>query len=602
MDRLWNYYRNLNLQNKLRFSYILLILIPVTLLCVVYYGVASQSILDIAKKNILDVTVKNTQIIDHQLEAIQNGAVNLNVDADIFEMLKNMEYVPESNLMVMDKIMNVILKKYFTNDYILSANIMTPRYIFGDNSQLIIPNRLFFQSDIYQQLQGRRGEANWIPTYQVEKEFNLDFTTDNSTIFSLAQILNPVFINPERPNDVQYLEKDSNAVLIVNFNEELIQDMFEGSNSVKGSFYCISSMEGNIVAHSDHSRNGSEEKLPWLKYAAGVRNGSVLLKYEKQYVVVCFAVSDITGWVSASVTPVNSLLNDVSIIQVLTVVVWILLFILAMVLSTVFSRRIIQPVNRLVTAMKQAGKGNFSLRLATNGTDEMQYLTEKYNEMGERIQKLIEENYKSEIRKKESEIMALNLQLNPHFLYNTLNIINMMALEEGKEEISKILTSLSDMLQYTFRNEQEMVVFEEEYLWLQNYLHIMQARFEGKFQVEYEVENNIFQYHIPKLLLQPLVENAIVHGFRGMESGGLLSIKGWKEEGRLCLEIKDNGKGMDPEEQKRAMSGDFNRIGLSNAVQRLGLIYGEDGRLEINSGPGRGTRIMVSVPLQSGDQ
>lgn len=602
MDKLWNYYKNLNIQNKLRFSYILLILIPVTLLCVVYYGVASQSILDIAKKNILDVTVKNTQIIDHQLEAIQNGAVNLNVDADIFEMLKNMEYVPESDLMIMDKIMNAILKKYFTNEYILSANIMTPRYIFGDNSQLIIPNRLFFQSGIYQQLQGRRGEANWIPTYQVEKEFSLDFTTENSTVFSLAQILNPVFINPERPNDVQYLEKDSNAVLIVNFNEELIQDMFEGSNSVKGSFYCISSRDGNIVAHSDHSRNGSEEKLPWLKYAAGVRSGSVLLKYEEQYVVACFAVSDITGWVSASVTPVNSLLNDVSVIQVLTVVVWILLFILAMVLSTVISRRITQPVNRLVTAMKQAGKGNFSLRLATNGTDEMQYLTEKYNEMGERIQKLIEENYKSEIRKKESEIMALNLQLNPHFLYNTLNIINMMVLEEGKEEISKILTSLSDMLQYTFRNEQEMVVFEEEYLWLQNYLHIMQARFEGKFQVEYEVGNDIFRYQLPKLLLQPLVENSIVHGFRGMESGGLLSIKGWKADGRLYLEIKDNGKGMDPEEQKKVMTGDLKRIGLGNAVQRLRLLYGEDGRIRIDSEPGRGTRIVVSVPLRRVDQ
>ncbi len=593
-----NYYSKLNLQNKLRFSYILLILIPVTLLCVVYYWVASQSILDIAKKNILDVTVKNTQIIDRQLDAVQTGAVNLNVDSDIYELLKGTDTAPESKLLVKDKKIYAVLKKYFSNSYILSATIMTPRYIFGDNSQLIIPNRLFFQSQIYQQIKDHPGQARWIPTYQVENEFKLDYTVNDKTIFSLAQMLNPVYIDPEHPNDVRFPEKESNAVLIVNFNETLMQDMFEGSNSVKGSFYCISSPEGIIVSHSEPDRNGTTEELPWLKIAESSRNGSILLKYQKQYVVVCFAVSEVTGWVSAYVTPVNSLLNNVSKIQFLTIVVWIVLFILAMILAAVFSRRITQPVNRLVSAMKQVGKGNFSLRLPTSGKDEMQYLTEKYNEMGEKIHILIEENYKSEIRKKETEIMALNLQINPHFLYNTLNIINMMALEEGNAEVSKMLISLSDMLQYTFRNRQEMVVFEEEYLWLQNYLHIMQIRFEGKFQVEYDVEKEVYRYLVPKLLLQPLVENAIVHGFRGREAGGILEIAGRRDDTRLYLTITDNGKGMDQEEQNRAMSGDFNRIGLSSAVQRLQLLFGEEGVLKVITEPDNGTRIEVSFPLK----
>lgn len=204
-------------------------------------------------------------------------------------------------------------------------------------------------------------------------------------------------------------------------------------------------------------------------------------------------------------------------LQMLTVFLGILIFILAMLVSKIFARKITLPIEKLVGAMKQVGKGDFSVRLATNGRDELQYLTEKYNDMSERIQILIEENYESEIRNRESEIMALNLQMNPHFLYNTLNIINMMALEEGNEEISRMLLCLSDMLQYTFRNKQELAAFSEEYLWLQNYLHIMEMRFEGKFKVVYEVERELGQYKVPKLLLQPLVENAVVHGFRDMK-------------------------------------------------------------------------------------
>lgn len=599
MHKIKTYYNNLNLQNKLRFSYILLILVPVTLLCIVYYFVASENILDIARKNILDVTVKNVNIIDEQLKAIQTSAMHLNVDADVYKVLDEMDSVKDSELLVNDKNLSTVLQKYFSNEYVISSNIMTQRYVFGENMPLIVPEQQFFQSKLYQEIKGKKGEAQWIPTYRVEQEFSLDFTVENQMVFSLMQELNPVWIDPEHPNNIEYLERESDAVLIVNMNESLFRDMFENSNSVKGSFYCISTADGKIVVHTDEEKNGTEEELPWLKQSSGKQEGSFTLKYGGKNVVVCFARSKVTGWVAASVTPVNSLLDNVSKLQFVTILVWILLFVMAMILAAVFSAKITKPVELLVNAMRQVGKGNFALRLPVNGTDEMQYLTEKYNEMGEKIETLIEENYKSEIRKKESEIMALNLQLNPHFLYNTLNIINMMALEEGNMEISKMLISLSDMLQYTFRNKQELVVFEEEYIWLQNYLHIMKERFEGKFQVEYEIEKEILQYKVPKLLLQPLVENAIVHSFGGMDCGGILRITGHKRDGKLCFEVCDNGRGMSEDEREKAMTASSNRIGLANAIQRIDLIYGEQGELKIDTAPSRGTRISVILPCEA---
>lgn len=597
MRTIRSWYGRLNLQNRLRASYIVLTLLPVTLLCIIYYWVASRSILEIAEENILDVTVKNTQIIDRQLEAIQAGAVQLNVDGDIFDILERLEEMEDSQLLMADRIVVGVLKKYFPDSAILNVTIMTPRYVFGDNSQLIIPNRQFFESEFYRKMQGKRGRAQWVPTYEVKEKFGLDFDAD-TMIFSLVQELNPLQISPWTPNDVRGLSTD--AVLVVNFTDDMMRDMFGTGSSVEGSFYCVSSPDGTVVSHTDPGKQGKREPLPWLETALRERRGSLLLSYGGERMVVCYAVSEVTGWVAASVTPVNSLLNKVSRIQYFTAAVWAFLFFAAMSLASVFSRRITRPVEHLVSAMREMGRGEFGRRLPTSGNDEMQYLTEKYNEMGERIQTLIRENYESEIRKKESEIMALNLQLNPHFLYNTLNIINLMALEEGNDEVSKMLISLSEMLRYTFRNRQELVTFEEEYRWLRNYISIMQMRYEGRFEPCYEVEKEVLGRKLPKLLLQPLVENAIIHGFKGMDSGGVVTLCAAVCQGWLTITLRDNGRGMDADELEAAMRGDHSRIGLSNALRRLHLIYGGAASLEVETRPGEGTLIRIRIPPQEG--
>lgn len=552
------------------------------------------------EKNILDVTKKNVQIIDQRLKTIEDMVVQLNVDSELFGILQGIKDAADSEILLADRRMKTILQKYFSSSDIVSANIMTPRYVFGDNMQFVIPEDNFFSSEIYEKVIGQKGIIQWIPTYQVEKEYALDFPVENKTVFSLVQELNPVLVTPEQPNSIEYLNNNMEAVLVINFKETQMETMFGGSNSIKGAFYCVSSPEGVIVSHSDKNKNGNIETLPWLKNAAETKEGSVVLKYQGQKTVVCYAVSGVTGWVAAFVTPVDSLLNTVSKLQNLTILVWILIFILAMILANIFSRRIVRPVNQLVEAMKQIGSGDFGIRLSVQGKDEMQYLTEKYNEMGEKIQVLIEQNYKSEIRKKEAEIMALNLQLNPHFLYNTLNIINMMALEEGNDEVSRMLISLSDMLQYTFRNRQELVKINEEYIWLQNYLHIMKIRFEGKFEICYKIDKNVYQYLIPKLLLQPLVENAIIHGFREMNSGGILQVTAEKCGQELYLEVADNGRGMDDDELEYARSKDYNRIGLNNAEMRIHLIYGEKGKLNVVTAKGKGTKIIVTIPCEIG--
>lgn len=598
MNKLRTCFNSLNLQNKLRLCFIFLILIPSLIIGVAYYWVSYHSIIDIAKKNILDVVVKNTQLIDRQMGYVQESAVNLNVDADMYRLLSDVDTVPDSELLVKDKKIQAILQKYFVDEDIVTTTIMTEKFIFGDNSQLKVPVANFFSSTLWESLRERRGEAQWVPTYVVQDTFGLDYAVENPTVYSMIQPLNPTFIDPEKPSETRALSEDFNAVLVISFRDNLIREMFEASNSVDDSQFCISSPKGEIVSHSDAAKAGTTQELPWLWHITD-KTGNMLLQYQGEKVLVCYEVSRVTGWVFASITPVKALVHNVVSLQTLTVFLCILIFLLAMLVSKIFARKITLPVEKLVGAMKQVGKGDFSVRLATSGMDELQYLTEKYNDMSEQIRILIEENYESEIRNRESEIMALNLQMNPHFLYNTLNIINMMALEEGKEEISRMLLCLSDMLQYTFRNKQELAAFREEYLWLQNYLHIMEMRFEGKFQVVYEVDRELGQYSVPKLLLQPLVENAVVHGFRDMKSGGLLWIRGKIETDAILLEVEDNGRGMSGEEIEKAMQGDYHRIGLENTRRRIQLLYGEKGCMQIETRPGEGTCIRIRIPLSA---
>lgn len=598
MEKIKKWYRKLNLQNKLRISYIALILIPVTVICVVYYEVASQSIIEIAKNNILEGMIKNVQILDRDLKGIQESAQGMNLNNEIYKLLEDLPKSSDSEILQKDKKARLELQKAFSNEYILTANIFTPEFVFGDNGNAIIPVQNFYESEIYREAIKSAEKMKWIPTYHAEKEYGVDYRMQKVNYFSLIEELQPVYIEPENISSMKSMKQNMHAVLVLNFNPEFMDSVLEEKKSIEGSFFCVSDREGTIVAHTDQKKNGSKEQLPWLTKITK-NNGSMILEYQGEKVLICYAVSEITDWIVVNVTPLNSLLNHVSIIQRLTILIWMVLFLLAMFFSRIFSRRITRPVERLVRAMQMIGEGNFEQRLPVNGEDEIQYLTEKYNEMRDKIECLIEENYKSEIRNKESEIMALTLQLNPHFLYNTLNIINMLALENGDIDASNLIISLSDMLQYTFRNKKELVVFREEYQWLQNYLTIMQIRYEGKFEVRYNIDETVSDCMIPKLILQPLVENAIMHGFRGLKRKGVLVIYAKKEDEKICIGVKDNGAGMTSETIREAMEQTSNRIGLGNVIRRIQLLYGENGRVDIQSKAGEGTEIRIYFPMKS---
>jgi len=243
------------------------------------------------------------------------------------------------------------------------------------------------------------------------------------------------------------------------------------------------------------------------------------------------------------------------------------------------------------------GEGDFDSRVPVDIKDEFGYFTHKFNQMNEKIKKLIEENYIVTIREKESQIMALNLQMNPHFLYNTLNIINCMAIENKDKEVSEMIIKLRDMLVYTVKNKKDIIRFSDDLQWLKNYLYIMSKRYENKFTVCFDIDSRIYDTPVPKLFLQPFIENAIIHGFEEIDEGGIILISGSICDGKRVFSVSDNGKGMDKDTIERILNEDEASVGISNVDRRIKLLYGQEYGVAIKSDWGEGTEIKVTLPF-----
>ncbi len=598
----------MRLQNRLFFSYLVLILAQFLLFALIYYHVASKGIVDRAKEGLLDAADKGMELADAKMRGIEEKAQWVYGEEDVAMALEGIGQAEGSRLLDLDSKASAVLDKYFSGKDFVSVYIITPKYTLGNNMQVRVPPEQFYQSEIYRSLLEQEERGKWIPTYFAREEFRLDFVVEKETVFTYAY----------RMDGMGEVE-GRRSVLLVNLNPDFFRGIFTASCMGREGFYCVSSQEGRIVAHTDPKKEGTGELLPWLadmenggrgdggakerpgmelaNGEAGGKRGSVEAEYQGREMVACYTVSESTGWAVSMAVPKAQLFQGMGETQYFLYGALGLLLALALLLAMLFAQGMLRPIERLAQAMEKVGEGDFSQRLPVEGNDEMQFLALRYNEMGCEIEKLIEENYKSQLRNRESEIMALNLQLNPHFLYNTLNVINLMALEEGELEISKMVISLSDMMQYTFRNKREMVRLEEELEWLRNYTYIMEQRFIGKFQVAYAVEGEALRYEVPKLLLEPLVENAIIHGFRHMDSGGRLEIGCSRQEGRLCLKVLDNGQGISEERLKEVMGGSGERIGLSNVKKRLELIYKGGAQMEIVTEEGAGCQVFLYLPL-----
>jgi len=563
---------------------------------------------DIVQKNVLEIVKKNNEVLDSKLKRIKDNCWELLSDGDFIEKSSSTELDNIYKMVSMDIELTKILNKYFLSSQdINSVQLMTSYYAFGYSSTLgynrnYIPIDSFKESALYSSAVDAKGKLEWFPTYEFSQMFRQssisDTKSDYKYMFSALQSINTA--NIKFKNIGGATEVKENPILMINFSENFYHDIFKSSLTMKYSYFFVITKDGQFVSHQNMDKVGKRESFPWLESVVQKESGQDIVKIDGKRTLICYDTSKETGWISVIAIDYDSLLGEIiSSIKTNSVYIVIALTLIPIFISYFVSGMITKPITKLSRAIKKAGDGDFSIKVPEEGSVEINSLIGKFNSMNEKIQKLIQENYEIKIKEKEAEINALTLQLDPHFMYNTLNIVNLKLIQNGQDEASEMVMSLSAMLKFTARNKNTLVSFEQELDYLKGYIYIMSKRFEGKFNVEYDIDPELFEYSVPKFLLQPFVENALIHGFEATKDGGILKISCHIEKDKRLFIIEDNGRGMSEDRVREIMDGSSNSVGINNVRNRIRIIYGMEYDISIQSKPSEGTKVIICLPLVS---
>ncbi len=605
-------FRDLKLRTKLIISYIFLIALPTIITGYVYYNTSSDIILDNARQNIFEVVKKNNRIIDIKLSQIQESTNNLILDKQLYDVFNTNIPQDEYELIQMSRRIQEIIGKYFSQySDIYNIHIVTSYFQFGDSDFTFLKRDSFSKTKLYSEALNSNGRVKWVPTYDVKKMFRMEdmknIIFEDAYRFSAVKQLNITTVEPvglignsQYGIEMKSLDEDAERpVLIINFAEKFFKTIYQDSIKAEDAYNYIITKDGEVVSHPDVSKIGSEADPQWLKTAVTNKSGIMFINENGKKMLVCYDTLNTNQWISAVIVPADSLLKTLPVIPYYSLYFGIALTLLAILAAFIVSGWMIKPLKRLLIGIKKIGEGDFDNRLQVTSSDEIGVLVHNFNDMNDKIQQLIAENYETKIRENEAHIMALNLQLNPHFLSNTLNIINWMAIENNQSDISKMILSLSSMLEYTLRHNEEIVRFKEDFIWLKNYMFIMSNRFYGIFDVIYDIDPLLDEQKVPKLFMQTFAENSIIHGFETVQSGGIISISGRIKGPNAVFTIEDNGKGMSRENINTVMYSKGNRIGVKNIDKRIKLIFGEEYGVSISSEIDKGTRVTILLPFST---
>ncbi|MFC4599469.1 sensor histidine kinase [Cohnella hongkongensis] len=320
--------------------------------------------------------------------------------------------------------------------------------------------------------------------------------------------------------------------------------------------------------------------------------------------------SGYSGLSVVSLTPIGVIQKESR--ELGTFTLWFAALCVAVVtlLAVIVSYRITRPLIELKKNMIRVEQGKFDRRVAVYSKDEFGQLGRGFNKMTEEINRLFNEVFVLGIREKEAELAALQSRINPHFIYNTLESISMTAIRSNNAEVSDMVSALGKLLRYTIDKADRLVPLYEEIRFVQSYVRIQQLRYGERLKVEYDIDDKANLIVVPKLILQPLVENAVYHGIDEAERGGTVWISALRIADMLLITVRDDGKGL-PEQEIAALNeqlrtppsyqgwqrDDGGGLGLVNIAQRIMLIYGDRGELTVDGSPGQGLAVTISIRL-----
>jgi len=396
------------------------------------------------------------------------------------------------------------------------------------------------------------------------------------------------------------------GVLRIDIAKDSLIDILNKANPTSNSVTYLINSERLIVAASNDGlmeNYGLVDKIPEEMGYIGVEQANALhrgiIREEKAYYMRQKVKQ--TDWTMVTVTPFSDFYDDVDRMRSLIACMVLVLVVAVFCIGYLLISTVVRRIYRLVDGMQKIKKGNYTIHIDNSSKDEIGILIDNFNDMIRRTNELLNEKYEMGKELKSAELKALHSQINPHFLYNTLEMINWLGYGNKPEEIHSVVVSLSKYYRLTLNSGRELLRIEEELKHVGYYLMIEEKRFSGKFSYDINVPAELYDYVIPKITLQPLIENALLHGIlERRDRTGTILIRGREEKDHILLLVIDDGIGMETSEIDYILNENIGTnksgYGIRNVDRRIRLMFGEEYGLSFESSPGKGTTAIVRLP------
>lgn len=391
------------------------------------------------------------------------------------------------------------------------------------------------------------------------------------------------------------------GIILIDIKLDAIKNIIENSKPGTAGFIYIMDSNKDIV-YTPVNNIVYRIENEWLE---DINNRIIIKNINGENYQLTKITSNYTNWETIGVFPESESLRVIKYITYYSLGVAILALIIAQILVIIFTRSIVNPIQKLKKLMKRAQEGDLAVSFNAKYSDEIGELGSSFNTMVKEIDNLISLVQIEEKNKRIAEMNVLQAQIKPHFMYNTLDTIRWMAEEHNEEDIVEIIEAFTNLLRISLSKGKEIISVKEELSHVQSYLTIQKIRYEDKLDYDIEFDENILNYKVIKLILQPLVENAIYHGIKEKRGNGKIIIIGRVEDNSLYFIVQDDGKGMEKEVldkiNKTLINGNEkgNEIGygIFNVNARIKLIYGEEYGLTYKSIYGEGTIVELKHPI-----
>lgn len=575
------------IQRRIFHSFLVVLILPTALISTSSYLIS----IHLLEQKVSNAFVQNLNYIgsnvERNLKEWENITDYIYVNHTIRSIVKK-QYQDE-----LDFFMDMLKADQVMNDFSLGSNLyseISALVVIGENGQNLLYGSNVADLDInamkqepwYEEVKQLNGKVHWLG---IQPKHTLRKT--HSYVISLARTIN--------------IDNTNRAMIYLSFNEGFMRKMFKDVvRDPQTELQIVDNNNRFVFNNRNAGIYSSYLETEQLKEFQHAPEHYFISNEDGKRTLIASHYIEEYGWWVIEKTSYDDLIKDNTLIFYTTAIAFVISFVISGALWFIVAHSLVKPIKKLSQTMRSINgvNGNLIVRSNIKSDDEIGVLSDNFNYMLERINSLFQEVLEEQGMKKDAEYKALQAQINPHFLYNTLNTIRWMAIIQKADNIKDMVEVLGRLIRYSFKHTGTFVKIREELSSLQDYVYIQQIRYKDKFKVEYSIEEGVLDVPCVKFIMQPILENAIFHGVEPKEGHSVIHISVREQDDLIHISIRDNGIGMTEEQIKHifAESSPVHGIGLSNVDERIKLTYGMQYGIKMESRPGEYTCVIISFP------